>query len=112
MSLKHQYLKQKFDLIRLTLVNWPNCSDSFNNDLVCLLTFSFEIKKVKKSDLYHTHGITPRRVTSVVAHLRVVAPGQHSFKETSQRWRAVGDIVSDFTDPGIEPRPSAPIAMS
>ena len=31
--------------------------------------------------------------------------------ETSQRWRAVGVTVSDETDPGIEPRPPASIAM-
>ena len=28
------------------------------------------------------------------------APGQRSFKETSQRWRAVGDIVFDLIGPG------------
>ena len=28
---------------------------------------------------------------------------QHSSEETSQRWRAVGDTVSDWIGPGIEP---------
>ena len=37
-------------------------------------------------------------------YLRGLAPGQHSSEETSQRWRAVGDVVSNLTDPGIKPR--------
>ena len=37
------------------------------------------------------------------AHLRDLVSGRHSFEETSQRWRAVGDAVSDLTAPGIEP---------
>ena len=56
-----------------------------------------------KYQYHYTHGITPKRVTSGVAHLRVLAPGQHSSDETSQRWRAVGDTVVDLTSPGIEP---------
>ena len=32
-----------------------------------------------------------RRVTSGEAHLRGLAPGQHSMEEISQRWRAIGD---------------------
>ena len=32
-----------------------------------------------------------------------LAPGQNSFKEASQRWRAVGDAVSDLNDPRFEP---------
>ena len=42
-----------------------------------------------------------KRVTSGGAHLRGLAPGQSSSKETWQRWRAVGDTVSDLTAPGI-----------
>ena len=34
---------------------------------------------------------------------RLSAWATHS-EETSQRWRAVGDTVSDLTDPGIEPK--------
>ena len=30
-------------------------------------------------------------------YLPCLAPGQHSFEETSQRWRAVGDTASDLT---------------
>ena len=37
---------------------------------------------------------------------RGLEPGQHSFEETSQRWRAVGYTLSDLTGPGIEPRTS------
>ena len=47
-------------------------------------------------------GITPKRVTSGGAHLCGFGPGRHSSEETSQRWRAVGDAVSDLTDLGIE----------
>ena len=42
-----------------------------------------------------------KRVTSGGAHLRGLALGQSSSKETWQRWRAVGDTVSDLTAPGI-----------
>ena len=56
--------------------------------------------------------ITSKRVTNSGIHLRGLAPGQHSSEETSQRWRAVGDTVSDLIGPGIKPRPPAPIAMS
>ena len=39
--------------------------------------------------------------------MRVVAPGQHSsFEEMTQRWRAVGNIVSDFTCPRFKPHTS------
>ena len=44
------------------------------------------------------------RVTSSGAHLRGLARGQHSSEETSQRWRAVGDTVSNIAGPGIEPK--------
>ena len=36
-------------------------------------------------------------------HLRGLAPGQLSSIETSQRWRVVGDAVSDLIGPEIEP---------
>ena len=56
-----------------------------------------------KSNLHYTRGITPKRKTSGGAHLRGLAPGQHSSEETLQRWRAVGD-TADLTGPGIEPQ--------
>ena len=46
--------------------------------------------------------MTPKHVTSGEARLRGLALGQHSSKETSQRWQAVGDTVFDLTGPGIE----------
>ena len=58
-----------------------------------------------KSNLYYARGITPKCVTSGGAHLQCIfAPGQHSSEETSQRWRAAGDTVSDLIRPGIEPQ--------
>ena len=53
-------------------------------------------------NLYYTGGITPKRVTSGGAHLHYLAPGQNSYEKSSQRRRAVGDIVSDATSRGIE----------
>ena len=53
---------------------------------------------------YENHGITPKRVTSGGIHLRGLAPGRHSSEEISQRWRVVGDTVSDLTAPGFEPQ--------
>ena len=47
----------------------------------------------RKSKRHFTRGITPKRVTSGGTHLRGLAPRQRSSEKTSQRWRAVGDIV-------------------
>ena len=55
-----------------------------------------------KSSLYSRYYT--ERVPIDGANLRHLAPGQHSYEETSQRWRAVGDTVFDLTDPGIEPQ--------
>ena len=59
--------------------------------------------KTSKSNFHHTRNIAPKRATSDGAHLRGFAPGQHSFKETSQWWRAVSDTESALTGPGIKP---------
>ena len=48
----------------------------------------------QKLNLHYTRGTTPERVTSGGAHLRGLAPGQHSSEVTSQRGRVVGDTVS------------------
>ena len=53
---------------------------------------SYELLEVK-SNLHYTRRITPKRVTSCGAHLRGLAPRQHSSEETSQRWRIVGDTI-------------------
>ena len=62
------------------------------------IQFSYVAKRAiqasnQKSNLHYTRRITPKRVTSCGAHLRGLAPGQHSSEETSQRWRVVGDTV-------------------
>ena len=47
-----------------------------------------------------------KRVTSGGAHLRGLAPRQHSSEEMRQRWRAVGDNVLDLTGLRIESQSS------
>ena len=42
------------------------------------------------------HGGTPKRATSGGVHLGYLVPGQHSFKEASQRWRTVINTVCDM----------------
>ena len=59
-----------------------------------------------KSNLHYARGITPKRVTNGESHLRCFAPGQHCSEETSQRWRAVADTVSELTGTAIEPQTS------
>ena len=70
------------------------------------LTIRLSDLERKKSNLHYTHGITLKLVTSGGAHLRGLAPGQYSSEETSQRWLAVGDSVSNLTGPRIEPQVS------
>ena len=48
----------------------------------------------------------PRHSSGGGIHLRDLASEQHGSEETSQRWRAVGVAVSDFTGPRIEPQSS------
>ena len=63
----------------------------------------FKIRKIKSSlyPRYHAEVCNEWR-----AHLRSLASGQHSSEETSQRWRAIGDTMSDLTGSGIEPQTS------
>ena len=49
--------------------------------------------KVLKSNLHHTRGNTPKRVTNVEAHLRGLAAGEYNSEETWQRWQAGGDTA-------------------
>ena len=51
-----------------------------------------------------SRGTTSKRITSGGAYLCGLGPEQHSSEETSQQWRAVGDMVSNLTHPEIEPR--------
>ena len=66
---------------------------------------------MSKKNFPHFYGITPKRVTSGGAHLRGLAPGQHSSEETSQRWRADIDTVFRLTRPGIKLKTSGSIEM-
>ena len=77
--------------------------------MTCIHALS-NVSTKKKSSIYYklTRGITPKHVTNGGEYLLVLAPGQHSSEETSQRWRAV-DTVPSFTGPVIEPKPPAPI---
>ena len=65
------------------------------------MTLHASINKIK-SNFHYTRRITPKRVTSCGAHLRGLAPGQHSSEETSQRWR----LGVDLTGPRIKPQTS------
>ena len=58
-----------------------------------MLKSNFFNSKIKSSS---ARRITPRRAESAFA------PGQRGSEETQLRWQAVGDVVSDLTDPGIE----------
>ena len=64
--------------------------------LTCRKGVEIYSEYLKKSNLHYTRCITPKLVT----HVRVLAPGQHSSKETSQR--AVGNTVSHLIGPAIE----------
>ena len=66
----------------------------------------FRLQTIKsKSNLHYIRGITPKRVTSGGVYLHGSAPaGQHSSEKTLHRYRAVGDTVSELSDPGIEPQ--------
>ena len=48
------------------------------------------------------------RVTSLRGHLRVIAPAGNTapFEEMLQRWRDVGNTLSDLTGPRFEPQTS------
>ena len=54
---------------------------------------------------HYTWCITLKGVTSLGAHLCVVAPGNTApIEEILQWWRAVGDTMSDLNDSRLEPR--------
>ena len=46
-----------------------------------------------------SRNITPKHETNNEADLRDIAPGQHSFENTSQRWRAVDDMTARESNP-------------
>ena len=65
----------------------------------------------KNQNLHYARGIASKRVTSDEAQFRDLEPGQHGSEEMPQRWRAVGNTVSDSTGRELNPRPPAPIVM-
>ena len=73
-------------------------------DALCLLLYSGRSQWEKiQANLHSSRGITLKRVTNEVVLLRCSVPGQDSSEETSQRWRVIGDNMSDLTGPGSEP---------
>ena len=66
----------------------------------------------KNQIVHYTRGTTPKRVTSGGVHLCGLAPGLHSSKETSQRWRAIGHTEFVLTGPEIEPRSPALMSLA
>ena len=61
---------------------------------------------------YYIRGITSKHVKCRGAQLSGLAPGQQSYEETSQRWRAVNDTVPISPARESNPRSLVPIAMS
>ena len=55
--------------------------------------------KIKKTYLHHTGVATPKHVTSGGVRL---APGLLNSEETLQRWRAIGNTLSNLTRSIIE----------
>ena len=53
--------------------------------------YVFQNVKMKNFNVCYTCDITPNPVTSGVAHLCDLAPGQHTSEEMFQRRRAVGN---------------------
>ena len=56
---------------------------------------------------YYARCNTPKRVTSLRGlYIRVIAPACNAapFEEMSQRWRAIGNTVSDLTGAIFEPQ--------
>ena len=56
----------------------------------------------------YTQCITPKRATSLEDQVASFRPGHAAyFKEILQRWRAIGNTVSDLTGPRFEPQTSS-----
>ena len=53
------------------------------------------LHQIKKSSLHYTRDITPKRSSSGGAHLRGLAPGQHSSEKMSRRCRAVASALTN-----------------
>ena len=61
-----------------------------------------------RSNFYYARCITPKRVTNLLAQSPAsLRPGTTApFEEMSQRWRVVGNTLSELTDPRFEPQTS------
>ena len=87
---------------------WPTFTQNYTKTQDCsfvadkCIPKNQSAAKLQISNLHYIYNITSKRVTSGGIHLHGLAPGQHSSEETSQRWQAVGNTVSDLTGPGIE----------
>ena len=68
-----------------------------------------QILQIKSNFFHYICCITPKHLTSLWVHLRVIAPEGNtaSFEEMLQRWRAVGNTVSDVTGPRFAPQTSS-----
>ena len=72
----------------------------------CMLIVKLNTLYRCKPNLDRTRVITPKRVSRGEVHLRGLAPRQHLSEETLQRWRTIGNTVSELNDPGFEPQTS------
>ena len=73
-----------------------------------MISLNIKPNKKIKSSLYSRYSF--KRTMSGGIHLRGFAPRLHCSEKTSQRWRIVGDTVSDMTGPWIELQTFPPIA--
>ena len=64
-----------------------------------------------KSNLYYGRGITPKRAASSGAHLRGLAPRQHSSKKHRSDGEPLATVISIWPARDSNPRPTAPTAM-
>ena len=80
---------------RHSFKQWPFCSRLIGDLESNLIIKYFIILEVLRQSMERFGG----------AYLRVITPAGKTdpFEEKSQRWRAVGNIVSDLTGPRFEP---------
>ena len=76
----------------------------------CMYRYQFIVSQIIKFSLYSRYYVEACNEHQV--YLRGLAPGLPSYEGTSQRWRAVGDIVSIWPTRNLNPTPPAPIACA
>ena len=107
-KIKDRLAKTCFDPAKSARQLWRSCRVnklyfSFHTSTVlnCKFRFCKRASNQKiKSLLYSKYYV--EACNSGVIHLRGLAPGQRSSKETSLKRRAVGDTVFDLTDPRVQ----------